>query len=148
MFPLFIFIATIFFTSKLAYKSEIIAILATGVSFQRFLRPYIIGGGFLCLISLAANHWVIPNANKERIAFETKYINDPNPYAGDNIHLGISRDTYIYIRNFDYGNKQGNNFTAEKIDGTLLKEKLMADYIVYDSVKKIWHLHNGRYTHQ
>src|ERR1700744_3826743 len=59
LFPLFIFIATIFFTSKLAYKSEIIAILASGVSFQRFLRPYVIGGGFLCLLSLIANHWII-----------------------------------------------------------------------------------------
>ena len=142
LFPLFIFIATIFFTSKIAYKSEIIAILATGVSFQRFLRPYLTGGGFLCLISLVANHWIIPVANKERIAFENKYINDDNPFTSDNIHLGISKDTYVYMQNFDNATIRGNRFTAEKINGTLLKEKLMADYVVYDTVKKVWHLHN------
>ena len=69
LFPLFIFIATIFFTSKLAYKSEIIAILASGVSYQRFLRPYVIGAAFLCTLSLLANHWVVPRANKQRLAF-------------------------------------------------------------------------------
>jgi lipopolysaccharide export system permease protein len=143
LFPLFIFIATIFFTSKIAYKSEIIAILSSGVSFQRFLRPYLIGGGFLCIVSLIANHWIIPLANKERIAFEDKYINDENfKYVNDNLHLGISKGTYIYLQNYSYSNNTGNHFTEEKISGTLLKEKVMADYIIYDSVKKIWHLHN------
>ncbi len=143
LFPLFIFIATIFFTSKIAYKSEIIAILASGVSFQRFLRPYIIGAGFLCLVSLVANHWIIPVANKQRIAFEDKYINEGNfKYAADNMHLGISKNTFVYLQNYSYASNTGNHFTEEKIEGILLKEKLMADYVVYDTVKKIWHLHN------
>ncbi len=143
LFPLFIFIATIFFTSKLAYKSEIIAILSSGVSFHRFIRPYMIGGGFLCLVSLLANHWIIPIANKQRIGFEDKYINEDNfKYFADNLHLGISKDTYIYLQNFNYSNLTGNRFTCEKMSGTVLKEKLMADNISYDSVKKIWHLHN------
>ena len=143
LFPLFIFIATIFFTSKIAYKSEIIAILSSGVSFQRFLRPYVFGGGFLCLISLIANHWVIPVANKQRIAFEDKYINDGDfKYSGDNIHFGISKNDYVYLQNYNYGSNSGNRFTEEKISGTILKEKLMADYVTYDTIKKIWHLHN------
>ena len=143
LFPLFIFIATIFFTSQIAYKSEIIAILSSGVSFQRFIRPYLIGGGFLCLVSLVANHWIIPIANKQRIAFEDKYINDENfKYSGDNLHFGISKDRYVYLQNFNYANNTGNRFTEEKISGTLLKEKVMADYVTYDSTKKIWHLHN------
>ena len=143
LFPLFIFIATIFFTSKLAYKSEIIAILASGVSYQRFLRPYVIGGGFLCLISFIANHWIIPVANKQRIHFEDTYINEENyKNAGDNIHLGIAKDSYIYMQTFNFNNLTGNKFTAEHIQGTLLREKLMADYIAYDTVKKMWHLHN------
>ena len=94
------------------------------------------------MFSLVANHWIIPIANKERIAFENKYINDGNPSTGDNLHLGISKDTYIYIQNFDNASKRGNHFTAEKVSGTLLKEKLMADYIIFDSVKRTWHLHN------
>ena len=143
LFPLFIFIATIFFTSKLAYKSEIIAMLSSGVSFQRFLRPYFIGGGLLCLVSLIANHWVIPIANKERVAFEDKYINDANfNIPGENVHLGIAKDTYVYIQNFNFGNLTGTRFTEEKLKGTLLEEKLMAEVINYDTVKKIWHLHN------
>lgn len=143
LFPLFIFIATIFFTSKLAYKSEIIAILSAGVSFQRFLRPYLIGGGFLCLVSLVANHWIIPNANKERIAFEDKYINDDNfRFVSDNLHMGISKDTYLYLQGYNFSNSTGTRFTEEKISGTLLKEKIMAEYVIYDSLKKIWHLHN------
>ena len=143
LFPLFIFIATIFFTSKLAYKSEVIAMLSSGVSFQRFLRPYFIGGGFLCLVSLIANHWIIPVANKERIAFEDKYINDDNfKYGSDNMHLGISRDRYVYLQNYNFGNNTGNHFTEEKVKGTFLKEKLMADNVSYDTTKKIWHLHN------
>src|SRR6188768_3558011 len=66
LYPLFIFIATIFFTSKLAYKTEITAMLATGMSFNRFLRPYVIGAGFLGSLALLANHWIVPNANKDR----------------------------------------------------------------------------------
>ena len=143
LFPLFIFIATIFFTSKLAYQSEIIAMLSSGVSFQRFLRPYFIGGGFLCAISLVANHWIIPVANKERVAFEDKYINDANFIVpGENVHLGIAKNMFIYIQNFNFTNGIGTRFTAEKMDGTQLKQKLMADMINYDSVKKTWHLHN------
>ncbi len=143
LFPLFIFIATIFFTSKLAYKSEIIAILSSGVSFTRFLRPYVIGGGFLCLVSLLSNHWVIPNANKQRIHFEDTYINDGNyRYASDNLHLGIAKGTYIYMQNFNFDNMMGNRFCVEKMEGTLLKEKVMADYVVYDTAKKIWQMHN------
>lgn len=143
LFPLFIFIATIFFTSKIAYKSEIIAMLAAGISFQRFLRPYLIGGGFLCLVSLIANHWIIPRANKQRVEFENTYINDEAlKFASDNMHFGVSKDTYIYLQNYNYSNNMGNRFTEEKISGNRLRRKLMAEYVIYDTVKKIWHLHN------
>jgi lipopolysaccharide export system permease protein len=143
LFPLFIFIATIFFTSKLAYKSEIIAILSSGVSFHRFFRPYLIGAGFLCSISLIANNWIIPVANKERIAFEDKYINDANfTSVNDNMHLGISKDSYVYLQTYNYANNTGTRFTSEKMSGTLLREKLMAESVSYDTVKKIWHLRN------
>jgi lipopolysaccharide export system permease protein len=143
LFPLFIFIATIFFTSKLAYKSEIIAILSSGVSFTRFLRPYMIGGGFLCLVSLVSNHYIIPVANKQRIDFEDTYINDGNyRFASNDMHLGIAKNTYAYLKDFNYDNYTGNRFCIEKIKGTYLKEKLMADYAVYDTTRKIWKLHN------
>jgi len=141
LFPLFIFIATIFFTSQLAYKSEIIAILASGVSFQRFLRPYLIGGGILCFISLIANNWIIPNANKQRLAFEDKYIHGAIVTSDRNVHLRLSKDLYVYMQSYDYVNNTGFHFTAETIDGTQIREKIFADHVNYDSVKKIWHLH-------
>lgn len=143
LFPLFIFIATIFFTSQLAYKSEIIATLASGVSFQRFLRPYLIGGGFLCLLSLVMNHWIIPLADKQRVEFEDKYINDGNFHtAGNNVHLGIAKNKFIYIQSFNFMSASGARFTLETFNGNHLVEKLMADNINYDSVKQQWHLQN------
>jgi lipopolysaccharide export system permease protein len=143
LFPLFIFISTIFFTSKLAYKSEVIAMLAAGISFQRFLRPYMIAAGFLCIGSFIANHWWIPKADKYRVHFEDTYINEGSAFStGENIHVRITKDTYIYMQNFNLNTRQGNRFTAEKIEGIELKEKLMADYAVYDTLKKIWHLNN------
>jgi len=139
LFPLFIFIATIFFTSMMAYKSEVIAILCSGVSFQRYLLPYFVGGGFLCLISLYANHYIIPNANRLRVAFEDKYINDGNfAYPGENVHLALSKEKFIYIQSFNFNSGIGNHFTAETIKGTLLTEKIMAEVITYDSLKNKW----------
>src|SRR5690606_6219954 len=87
LFPLFAFISTIYFTSKLAYKSEIIAILASGCTFVRFLRPYLIGAFILCGISLVANMFVIPIGNKNRIEFEDKYINSRSSVSDRNVHL-------------------------------------------------------------
>ena len=142
LFPLFIFIATIFFTSKLAYKSEIIAMLASGMSFQRFLRPYIIGAAFLCTVSLIANHWVVPAANRERIAFEDRYVHNAVQRSDDNVHLRLSKNLYIYVQNYDFTTNSGYRFTAETIDGTSLKEKIMAERISYDSAKKEWQLSN------
>jgi lipopolysaccharide export system permease protein len=144
LFPLFIFIATIFFTSKMAYKSEVIAILASGTSYQRFMRPYFIGGGFLCLLSLFANHWVVPAANKQRLAFEDRYVHNTAYSSDRNVHLRLTKDLYVYMTNYDYQSNIGYHFTAETVNGTLLKEKLYAERASYDSSKKIWHLYNVR----
>lgn len=140
LFPLFIFIATIFFTSKLAYKSEIIAILSSGVSFQRLMVPYMIAGGLLCLISLGANHYIVPRANQKRIAFENKYINYSAQSSDKNVHLRLRENLYVYIQNYDFTSNFGYRFTAETIEGTHIKEKLMADRVSYDSVARVWKL--------
>lgn len=142
LFPLFIFIATIFFTSKMAYKSEIIAILAAGISFQRFLRPFIIGGGFLALLSLVANHWIVPEANKKRLAFENKYINYHETNSKNDIHLRLRPNLYVYIRDYDYPTNAGTKFTSEIIDGTELREKIMAERMSYDSLNDVWKLYD------
>ena len=142
LFPLFVFIATVFFTSKLAGRSEIIAILATGTDYRRFLKPYIVVGSGLVFISLLANHFVVPYANHNRIAFEKKYYKNVIAYSDHNVHLKISATEYIYLENYDFVSNMGYRFSYEKIDGITLKEKLMADRISYDSSKKEWVLYN------
>lgn len=142
LYPLFVFIAAIFFTSQLAYKSEIIAMLATGMSFNRFLRPYIAGATMLGVLALAANHFIVPIANKGRIAFEDKYIHEKVTNSDRNVHLQLSPNLLVFVESYDYMSNAGFRFTAERIDGTLLLQKTSAERISYDSAKKVWNLTN------
>ncbi|WP_157976988.1 LptF/LptG family permease [Taibaiella helva] len=142
LFPLFIFIATIFFTSKMAYKTEVIATLAAGVSFQRFLRPYVIGSFLLGIVSLLANHWVVPEANKNITEFHIKYIWPKKVATDNNVHLRLNAHTYVYIEGYNFNDGYGRRLSVETVDGTVLKEKIMADRAYYDSAKKEWRLTN------
>ena len=91
--PLFVFITVIFFTSRMAANSEIVAILSCGVSFHRMMVPYMVSAFLIALLSLGLNLWIIPGANKERNEFETKYIRyHDNKTATDNVHYQISPD--------------------------------------------------------
>ena len=142
LYPLFIFLSCIFFTSQLANKSEIIAMLSTGMSFNRFLWPYIMGGILLGGVSMAANHYIVPIANKDRLRFEDKYVHEQIVSADKNVHMQLSADLLVYIQSYDYVSNNGYHFTAERVHGTELKEKVMADRVSYDSAKKIWKLYN------
>lgn len=140
LFPLFIFISTIFFTSKMAFKTEIIAILAAGVSFTRFLRPYVVGGILLGIVSLIANHFVVPIANKEKHDFHVKYIWN-NPFSSDrNIHIRLSPTQYVYIQNFDYTYKEISKLTIEDIVDNVVIKKVSAQKAIYDTLTKEWEL--------
>lgn len=141
LFPLFVFLATIYYTSRLAYRTEIIAILASGIAYRRFLRPFIIGGFLLCASNLITNHYLIPKANVVMNDFLRKYFFDKK-VSTDGVHLKISDSTYIYMGNFNFSSNSGGQFTIEKIDGTLLKEKLMAERVSYDKDSAIWKLTN------
>lgn len=143
LFPLFLFISTIFFTSKLANRSEIIAILASGVSYVRFLRPYLLGGFILCAFSMWANHLIIPAANKQRLAFEDKYINYITVGVSRNIHLRLSPELYVYIQSYDHKHNSGFRLTAETIKNTDLQEKIMSERASYDSIQNKWILKNA-----
>lgn len=141
LFPLFVFIAAIFFTSKLANNSEIIAILASGVSYHRLMRPYIVGGVLLCALSLVANHFIIPQSNKELLVFKNKYIDNISNQSGRNVHMRLSNNLYVYLQSYDFSTNSGYRFSEETINGTLMKEKIMAERISYDSIKKVWNLY-------
>lgn len=140
--PLFTFISVIFFTSKLASRYETVAILSSGISYARFLRPYLIGAALIAVTSLVLGHFVIPKANKVRIAFEDKYINTGYQNEERNIHRQISKGTIIYMESFSNYEKRGYKFSMEKTDGLRMKYLLSADNIQWDSVHGYWLVNN------
>ncbi len=136
---LIIFLAVIFFTSKLASTNEIVAILSSGISYQRFLRPYLIAGGFLFLVSLFTNHFVIPISNKTKLEFENKYYrDDQNIDVGSNIHRILSPGVDMYISNYGKNTNTGYNFSIRKMENGELKSMFSADRIVWDTLKTKW----------
>jgi len=140
--PLFTFIAVIYFTSKMAYNSEIIAILSSGVSYPRLMRPYLISALILASFSYILGNYIIPPANKTLNDFRFKYI-DQNRYVAErNIHRQIEPGVFIYMQSFNASNV-GYHFTLERFDGSKLVEKLTANNIRWDSDTKKWILMNA-----
>lgn len=136
--PMFTFIAVIFFTSRLAVRYETVAILSSGVSYLRFLRPYMIGAGIIALLSLVLSHFVIPKSSKVRIAFEDKYVNNAYETKERNIHRQIAPGVFIYMESYNNTDRAGNKFTLEKTKAGKLTYMLSAENIVWDSIKHFW----------
>ncbi len=146
LFPLFVFIAVIFFTSRMADRSEIIAILSSGVSFRRFLLPYWVGGLFLALLLWGGYHYVLPLANTRWSNFESKYIPSSLDYArtfsGRNYYFRIDTNTYAGIRYFDTTSKSGGGFFVQRIQQHRMVYNLRSDAISWDTAVQKWRL-NG-----
>ncbi|MDR6564715.1 MULTISPECIES: LptF/LptG family permease [Arcicella] len=142
--PLMVFIATVFFTANLAARTEIIAILSTGVSFTRFIRPYFIASSIVGILTFFMVGWIIPNANKTRIAFERKYVVGSYYYSDRDVHIKIGPQDYAYMESYDTGSQTGYRFSLDKIDGHELKMKLLADHITWDSTRKKWSIFDYR----
>lgn len=142
--PLFVFITVIFFSSRMAANSEIVAVLSCGISFQRFLRPYIFTATIIAALSLVLNLWVIPDANKIRMEFETKYVRNYHSNGGSNrnMHHQINPGEFLFIESFSDWNNTAYKFTLEKIEGNELVSKLTADQAVWDSTINGWTLKN------
>lgn len=140
--PLFVFISVIFFTSKMAGQTEIIAILNSGISFNRFLRPYIIAATVIAIASFYLNNWVIPHANKGRLAFENIYIKNPYVYSNRNIHRQLKPGQYLYFESYDNKANTGFLFSIENFENGQMKSKLMADRISWNPGTKTWTLEN------
>ncbi len=136
--PLFIFIAVVYFTSRLAAKSEIIAMLSGGMSFYRLLVPYFIASTFLALLILFANHWVFPLANESRLSFENTYLKHPYRNTDRHIHMKLDSSSYAYVKYFDVDDTIGHRFTLEKIEGQQLKEKTYARRIKWLQDENRW----------
>jgi len=144
LFPLFVFIATIFFTSKMAERSEVVAILSSGVSFRRFLLPYWVGSTFLALILWFGYHFVLPKANTVWSTFDTKYIGGSYDYTGTysprNYYFRIDSNTYAGIRYFDTASKSGGNFFIQKFVNNQMQYNLRSDNIAWDTSVNKWKL--------
>src|SRR6056297_1235434 len=139
---LFTFIAVIFFTSKMAYNSEIIAILSSGVSFRRILVPYFISALLISSISFILMAYVIPHANEGRLNFEYTYLKE-SPYKVErNLHMQIDTGIYIYMRNYRPKLQKGYKFSMEEFQDNQLKSKLMAENIRWDTSKSKWTLND------
>lgn len=139
---LFTFIAVIFFTSKLAFNSEIIAVLSSGVSFKRMLRPYMISAGVIAVFSYALANFIIPPANLEMNNFKYTYVKSPPVNRDKNIHIQLEPNIYIYMDRYNSTNDLGSKFTIEKFDNDKLVSKLSADHIRWDREKKTWTISN------
>jgi len=139
---LFIFLSVIFFTSKMANDSEITAILASGVSFKRFLRPYMLSAGILAIFWFLIGSYVIPPANKTRINFENTYVDPRKKKTGDrDIQFKIAPGTIAYFGNFNMESNTGYNFSLDHFDSLRLVSKLTAQSIIYDSAYN-WTIQN------
>ncbi len=139
---LFTFISVVFFTSRLAARSEIIAILSAGTSFWRLLYPYMVGSLIIAGFSLYLNNFLIPDANKTRLRFENTYVNDRSRNNNLNIHKQISPGVFIYMEHFDNFQNIGYRFSMEHMKGQQLTYKLMSEQITYDSARKVWRIFN------
>lgn len=139
--PLFTFIAVIYFTSKMAYNSEIIAILSSGVSYKRLMRPYLFSALILATLSFILGNYIIPPANKTMNNFRETYIDNRKAISERNIHRQIEPGVYIYMNNFN-SNNIGSRFTIERFEGAKLVEKLTADNIRWDDETGKWVINN------
>ena len=137
---LFVFITVIFFTSRLASNSEIIAILSSGISFHRMMVPYLASAALIALLSLGLSMYVIPKSNATRMEFETKYVKNRNVFNLNNIHYQISPGQFVYIESFSRWNSTAYKFTIEDMDGHRLVRKVSAETAVWDSTLDGWHM--------
>lgn len=147
LFPIFLFLSVIWFTSKLANNTEIIAILSSGISFNRFLRPYIVGATLVSFFALIMGFFLVPSASKGFNDFRYSNLKGNNQTREtSDIYRQIKNENnigeYIYVSNYDYMNKTGFNFTFEKMIGNKLQYKVTASRIKYNEETASYTLYN------
>lgn len=142
LFPIFLFLSVIWFTSKLANNTEIIAILSSGISFTRFLRPYIIGATLVSLLILTMGFFILPSASKGYNNFKYKYLkNGVKDRETTDVYRQISDSEFIYVSNFNQNSAEGYNFVYEKFNGNKLATKISANTIKYNQKTKDFSLY-------
>lgn len=141
--PLFTFVAVIFFTSRMAYNTEIIAILSSGVSFNRLLVPYFIASFVIVILNIHLNNHVIPHANKDRFKFEEKYYHHaPKGFSERNVHKQVKPGVFVYLESYSTANDYGRKFSMEKFEDGKLVSKLISQDIRWDTAVNKWTIRN------
>jgi lipopolysaccharide export system permease protein len=138
--PLFVFISVIFFTSKMAINTEIIAILNSGMSFRRMMWPYFLSALVIAFFTFILTNFVIPQSNRIRIEFEDKYYRSSNQRVTvQNVHRQVFKNVYVYMGSYNPLSERGQSFTIEKFnDSGRLESKLSSSSVTYDSAKQKW----------
>lgn len=136
--PLINFLAVIYFTAKMANQTEIVPILTSRASFNRFLRPYFFCATLIFIVSFCANVFLIPYTNRLKITFENSHSFNPDDPTKSEVHIQLDKKTFVFMESYDPSIHMGYQFVMEKFDGDLLREKLVSNTISYDSVKRVW----------
>ena len=126
----------------MAGHTEIIAILSSGISFKRFLYPYMLAGLLLAAGSFYLGNFLIPKTDTIRREFKDKYMEKLTKSSGSNIHVQIERGTYVYVGNFDIKKKIAYKFAMEKIEDNVMTYKIIADKATYDTINGKWNISN------
>lgn len=137
LFPIFLFISIIWFTSKLANNTEIVAILSSGISFRRFLRPYLIGATLVSIMALIMSVFIVPRASAGYNDFKYKYLKkSAEVRESQNVYKQINEEDFIYVSNFNYLTKTGYNFTLESFDDNKMVSKISASRITWNPAEE------------
>lgn len=139
--PLFVFISVIFFTSKLADDSEIIAMLSNGMSFNRLMKPYMISAGIIAIATFILGSFVIPPANQDRLNFQNKYFKDRSVSSAREVHVQVGDETILYLQSYSKRTNSGRNLALDSFDGKQLVSRVIAENVQYDSAYH-WKLKN------
>ena len=137
--PLFVFISVIFFTSNMAANTEIVAMLASGMSFRRLLRPYMVSAAVIALATYVLNGFIIPSGNEVRLAFEQEYIKSRSAKYTSNIQIAIDKDVYLYINSYESQSQVAYSLAVDEFKGQKLVSRLTAEEASYSGGDS-WHM--------
>jgi len=138
--PLTIFIASVFVTARLASHTEIIAMLSGGISFRRLLWPYFLGSSVVAIFIFGMIGWVVPRANKVRVAFENQYIKEQFYFNKRHVHMKIAPELYMYMESYNNISRTGYQFTLEQVVDKELKRKIKTGRVSWNEQKQCWTL--------
>jgi Predicted permeases len=144
--PLFVFIAVIYVTTRLAEHSEIIAILSCGMSFRRLLKPYMLGAAVIAALTFVLSSFIIPPGNRIRIDFQNRYIKDKRITFANTVQMQVAPETFMFMSYYNDESKIGYTFSMDCFEGKDLKSRMMANSIVYDTLHN-WQLQDYTITY-